>query len=816
MNEFKKFTLRLLCSVIALGMFAVPGAISIASAQDDDESDDARRLDEVIVTSRKREESVFDIPVSVTAFSADDILNGGLEELPDLVSHTPGFHYAENSVGRGGRFNRRLIFRGMNPRTDRQTRQAATVFIDGAPTIGSEIGTTDNYSRIEIIKGPQSAHFGRQTFSGAINAVTKKPGNEFGGSVSAEAGSWGKSDFGLQVEGPIVEDKLFFRLSGRDYSTDGEYKNSADPSTRLGAESTTDGGLGLFFTPNDSFSAKLRVRRWKDEDGPSVAVSINGTDNASMVNCQPGGTGTFPGGNWICGKVPLVDASQIGMDSALTPALQAYFFNPAFMSQYDFDPVRRMGLERNAEENSLVMDWELPNGMTVTSITAKHKNEYSSLEDFDRLVTATAGTCGALFIDPTLTSCSGDSYNMNLTGQETFFQELRLTSSSENAFRWAIGVSYTEVEAILQGPSKIGGSFLTGAPSFGANRTFDPKTSAIFGSIAWDVTDRFTLSVEGRYQEDEVIEKEGGTEYKDTFTSENPRVILDFKPMENTTIYASYAEGTQPGQFNATVGSLPQGEIDQLRALADCGSASDLDCLIKIPEEEVTSYEIGIKSLFWDGRAQISAAAYMMDWVNIVAANIVSITDTEGDDMGFDKLVQVNTLGGQADLSGFEVEGTVLLSENLQLDATISFVNSEIGVFESPDAERLLGIRQINGLDNEFSRYPGESGSLTLTYEGELAANRNFFVRGDLLYQGETWMTNANVSKTDAFSTVNLRAGVTTDDWRIEAYATNLTDEEAYTAFQHFTDLSFTAGGRVLFSGFIPKRAFGVRASFFF
>lgn len=817
MNAFKKITFGLSGSILAMAMFVAPGAISVASAQDD-EAKDGLKLDEIIVTSRKREESLFDIPVAVTAFSADDILNAGLEELPDLVSHTPGFHYAENSVGRGGRFNRRLIFRGMNPRTDRQTRQGATVFIDGAPTIGSEIGTTDNYERIEIIKGPQSAYFGRQTFSGAINAITKTPGNEFGGQVSAEAGSWGKADFGLQVEGPLVEDKLFFRVSGRDYSTDGEYINAGDPSIRLGAESTTDFGGSLFFTPNDRFTAKLRVRRWKDDDGPSVALSINAIDNGSLANCSPGGTGTFPGGTWICGEVPFIGTSQVGLDATLTPALQAYFFNPSFMSQYAFDPVQRMGLEREAEENSLVMDWELSNGMTISSITAKHQNEYSSLEDFDRRVSAGTGTCGPLFIDPTLSSCSGDSYNMNLTGQETFFQELRLTSSSEQSFRWAVGVSYTEVDAVLQGPSKIGGSFLSSAPSFGTVRTFNPETSAIFGSIAWDFTDKFTLSVEGRYQEDEVIEQTNtGPVYSDTFTSENPRIILDFKPAEHTTIWGTFAEGTQPGQFNATVGALPQGEVDQLRALASCGaSESDLDCLIKVPEEEISMFEIGIKSLFWDGRAQISAAAYMMDWENIVAPNIVTITDTEGAGIGGPKNVQVNSLGGQSDLSGFEVEGTVLLSEHLQLDATLSIVSSEIGVFESPDAERLLGARQINGLNNEFSRYPSESGTLTLTYNGELGADRDFFIRGDLLYQGETWMTNANVSKTGAWSTFNLRAGIQTEDWRIEAYGTNVFDEEGYTAFQHFPDLSFTAGGRVLFAGFIPRQAFGVRASFFF
>jgi iron complex outermembrane receptor protein len=152
-SGLKSITLSSSFSVLALGTFAVPGIVSVANAQDDDGATKSLGIEEIIVTSRKREESVFDIPVAVTAFSADDIQNMGLEELPDLVAHTPGFHYAENSVGRGGRFNRRLIFRGMNPRTDRQTRQAATVFIDGAPTIGSEIGSTSNYSRIEIIKG---------------------------------------------------------------------------------------------------------------------------------------------------------------------------------------------------------------------------------------------------------------------------------------------------------------------------------------------------------------------------------------------------------------------------------------------------------------------------------------------------------------------------------------------------------------------------------------------------------------------------------------------------------------------------------------
>ena len=820
MNSFKKITLSLSFSLLALGIVAVPGTVSVAIAQDSD-AQDGLTIEEIIVTSRKREESLFDIPVAVTAFSSDDIQIMGLEELPDLVAHTPGFHYAENSVGRGGRFNRRLIFRGMNPRTDRQTRQSATVFIDGAPTIGSEIGSTDNYERIEIIKGPQSAHFGRQTFSGAINAITKTPGNEFAGQVNAGAGSWGKADFGLQLEGALVADKLFFRVSGRDYSTDGEYVNTGDPNTRLGAESTTDTGLSLFFTPNDRFSAKLRIRRWKDDDGPSVGLGINQTDDFSLGNCVPGGTGgnVWAGGVWPCGEVPFIGRDRVGMDTTVTPAIQALFHGPNIRDNLIFSGVPfGFGLERNTEENSLVLDWELANGMTISSITADHTNEYASFEDFDRRVTATAGSCLALAIDPTLTSCSGDSYGLSLTANSTFSQEFRLTSSSEQSLRWAVGVSYAEAESLLQGANKLGSGFSTGGVNLGNTSNFQPETTAIFGSVAWDFSEKFTLSAEARYQEDEVIEGiVGGTQFSETFTSSNPRVILDFKPNEDTTIYGTFAQGSQPGQFNAGVSALLPAEIDQLLISENCGSTSAFECLIRVPEEEVTNYEFGIKTLIWDGRAQISAAVYFMDWEKIVAPNIVTIISAGGSTpAGEPQNVQVNTQGGQADLSGLELEGTVLLSENLQLDATLSLVDSKIGNFESPDAARLLGFRQINGLDNEFSRYPGTSGTLSLTYSGEFGGDYGYFVRGDYLYQGETWMTNANVSKTGAWGTFSLRAGVQTDAWRIEAYGTNIFDETGYSAFQSFPDLSFTSGGRMLMAGFIPRVAYGVRASLYF
>ena len=755
-------------------------------------------IEEIIVTSRKREESLLEVPLTVTAFGAKDIAEMGLDELPDIVDFSPGFHYAEHSVGRGGRFNRRLIFRGMNPRTDRQTRQGATVFIDGAPILGSEIGSTENYERIEVIKGPQSAYFGRSTFSGAINAVTKTPGNEWAGRVTLEAARFGTSDVGVQVEGPLVEDKLSFRLSGRQYDTEGPYRNSANRTGYLGAESTRDFSLSLYATPNDRFSAKLRIHVWKDDDGPSVGVAINRPDNPELFNCTLTG-GAAGGGAWLCGEVPFLGHGNIGMDTTLTPELSNAYFNAAMRDAFIFDDVPAgFGLERNAHEMSLVLDYEFSNGLTLSSITAAHQDEYASFEDFDRR--PTAGLMGMAFGGPV----PADTYNLTLTANKDFSQEFRLSSAADQRLRWLVGASYTEIEARLQGFSV----FLGRQPNPNQSvSTFDPETRAVFAAVSYDLNEEFIVNVEARRQADKVIEGIlGRTPLENTFNSFTPRVILDWKPRENLTVYATYAEGTNPGQFNAGLLGRTQGELDQIAAAGGGG--------IEVEEEEITNIEFGVKGLFWDRRLQLSAAVYFADWGNVIAPEIIAIVNAAGQPEN----IQVNATGGQADLSGLELEGTLLLSENLTLDGTFAFNQSEINDFESPDALNLLGERTIDGMGNAFSRYPETSGSLSLTYEGQLQSGRDWFARGDLIYRGSTWMTNANITETPSFTTLNLRLGMEWQALRLEVYGTNVFDEEGYMNLQLFPDLSglSTNLNRMIMAGLLPRSSFGMRASFDF
>ena len=782
--------LTLLSLTIAMVSFALPANIYA--------QDGALAIEEIIVTSRKREETLMSAPVTVTAFGSKEIAEMALDELPDLVNFSPGFHYSEHSVGKGGRFNRRLIFRGMNPRTDRQTRQGATVFIDGAPILGSEIGSTDNYERIEIIKGPQSAYFGRSTFSGAINAVTKTPSDEWKSRISVEAANFGTTDISGQIEGPI-SDTLSMRLSARSYDTDGEYDNASDPGTTLGAESTTDVSLSLFAQPSDNLSIKVRLHSWVDDDGPSVGVFVNRNEQGELFTCNPNG-GTVAGGKWLCGDVPYQGSSLVGMDTIITPVLQTKYFSSDMIASYDrmFQPKHAMGLERHAKEASLVIDYEMDNGMTLSFITAAHENEYSSFEDFDRRVTA--GKLGNYlgFM------ASADTYSMSMTQNKDSSSEIRLTSAGDSQINWMVGASYTSIEARLVGYNVLWGG--TPRPTQSVS-TFDPETRAVFASVGYDISDTLSLSLEARKQDDKVIEGTLGNEpLQNTFSSTTPRLIVDYKPREGLTYYAIYAKGINPGQFNAGLLGRTQGELDQIAAQGGGG--------ISVDEEEITNIEFGTKARFWDDRAQITAAVYFSDWENAIAPEILSIVNAAGDGEN----IQVNSNGGQADLSGLEIEGTFLVSDNWTIDMTYSLNKSDINDFESADALALFGNRTIDGMGNSFSRYPEKSSSLSAIYAETLESGNDFFARGDLINQGSTWMTNANVTSTPAYSVFNLRVGLQSDTWRAEVYANNLLDKKGYSNLQLFPDLSGLSGPftRGIMAGMIQQRQIGIRTTFDF
>ena len=870
-----KFQFKRASLFVAMTVAAGSGFVSVANAQDEERL----QLEEITVTARKRDESIQDAPYTITALTSADIEVKGINELQDIVSFSPGFFYSENAVGKNSRESRRLIFRGMNPRTDLMHRQAASVFIDGAPTIGPEFGSIENVERIEVLKGPQGAHFGRSTYTGALNIITKDPGDEFSGRVDVTSGQYGLSRRAITLDGPITE-SIGYRVTASAYETGGQYDNAAVAGQKLGARSTDDFSLTLAFNPSDNLSAKLRYHTWKDNDGPDAATALD--YRSGYTNCQPGAmvnrlaydpvnglSHPMVPLDYVCGEVPIPSAAHIGMDTGSPRALAMLnsHTNGTFplwngvRSTPDLIAPDHFGLERDAEEVSLAIDYDFDNGMNLNVIYAAHENSYGSHNDLDRRATENldlAGQGGAIW-GSFWANHPADAQDLRMQAMEDSSWEVRLSSSDDQKLRWSVGYSDVEMNNMSQiigsmfgytlrndgangDPIRVGNPIEGGnvplCNAWGADRCgwygqqtsnatntqwATINTSAVYATLTYDLTEKLSLSAEVRRQKDEVNEgsyDNGSTvEVRNAigeFTSTMPRFIADFKANEDTTIYLSYAEGVLPGLFNPALIGLSDSQLAEI-----AGQTGGAD--VEVDEEVAENWELGLKRSFLDGRGFVSAAYYSTDLTNVHIPSVAFYSDVDEDG----NAIQVPTgnitgQGGNAELNGLELEGTVLLNENLTLGFTYALNDSELGnTFSSPDAQDLLGDSSL-AVGNQFSRYPKTSGSVSLDFNKDVAAGE-FFARADVIYTGKMYASNAMLAHTGTGQRINLRTGLDTDTYRLELFCTNCFEDEQPKGLQAMWDLSgitgemgggeTAAGPRILAMSLPDKRVFGVRAS---
>jgi iron complex outermembrane receptor protein len=253
MNKQNK---TILASVIAIalsnGLLVTAGhAQSAASdgqanATNQTDAKKAVQLPSVTVTSRRVEEQAQDVPLPVTVFSAATIDNKGLQSVQDISRFTPGFTFHESF----GRTLDRPVIRGQ---VNILGEPNASFFIDGVFVEGNISGyDLSDVERVEVIRGPQSALFGRRTFSGAVNFITKLPGNKPSGSMSLQFGNKGQKQARFSYSAPLA-DTLSFRVNAYRDQHDGLYHNSVSAKDDLGGQTTTSFGGSLFWNPSSSF-----------------------------------------------------------------------------------------------------------------------------------------------------------------------------------------------------------------------------------------------------------------------------------------------------------------------------------------------------------------------------------------------------------------------------------------------------------------------------------------------------------------------------------------------------------------------------------
>ncbi len=231
-------------------------------------------LEEIVVTARKREESVQDIPVVVTAFTADELARRGVSELEDIAAATPGLSFEDFSSS----FSAAPVMRGLTQVNVSSEVQNVATFVDGIyiqRNYAVDISLAD-FQRIEVVKGPQSALYGQNAFAGAINYVLNKPGEQFDGYGEVTAGTDGRLDYKAAFGGPLIEGKLGLRGYYGHSEFDGTWKNEfpglSAKDARLGWTDNETYSLVAVATPTDwlRLEGDLHARRAARRQPPGL------------------------------------------------------------------------------------------------------------------------------------------------------------------------------------------------------------------------------------------------------------------------------------------------------------------------------------------------------------------------------------------------------------------------------------------------------------------------------------------------------------------------------------------------------------------
>ena len=779
-------------------------------AQEVREAIDDRR-DTIVVTARKREENIQDVPVAVTAFTSEDIFEQGIKDIEELSRRTPGFIF-DTPFGR--QFDRPIIRGQANILGD----SGVSVFIDGVnvPQSIRSINFGD-IDRIEIIKGPQSALFGRNTYSGAINITTRQPTNDFQGDVSLEVGADGLVQFLGNVRGPIIDDKLFFSISGRVYEFDSEFDVASNENPSIGNESSRSISGVIRYLPTDNWEITARAAYNEDDDG-HFPIGLLGFEELNV---------NVPGGTDLGGVQPFFDG-----------VVQTDFPMPSGSSQLSDTLGEGGGLEREEEFYALNSNYEFANGYNFFTTIGYTKENFRDELDSDGQLTSfgTARIFGPFPLGPMGTPPFGiglipfDFTTTDDDETETFVAEARIDSPADKAFRWRLGGYYfrsvdrdrrldgrfedgsveaAQLASIAQAQAEIaaalGQFFVVNLVPFelgGFSDLTDTETEniSVFGSVYYDFSDRLTATAELRWAEEtirqqvidafslDIIQLDGmNDEVEADFTAWTPRFILDFQATDNNLLYASAARGTKPGGFNGAQGfEFGFGTFD---------------------EESNWQFEIGSKNVFADNQWLLNVAGFysaLSDYQLTENLAALGANTTTG---------SVTANVGNVDIFGIELESvfTPNALPGLTVGGTYAWTDTEFTEGTEATQGAVFGDNSIVG--QELPRQARHQASFFADYRIDHSDRLSTTLSVNGNYLSSRFAQVQNLAETgDAFE-LDARITFEIDEkYSLAVYGKNLTNEDAALGVLRFIDPS-PGNGSFTVAGVTPSTVFNLASA---
>ncbi|MYH33559.1 MAG: TonB-dependent receptor [Gammaproteobacteria bacterium] len=460
---------------------------------------DAGEIEEVVVTARKQEERIQDVPLTITAFTAAELTERGLADVMDISQFTPGFSFEKlNRYGVQGGGSRPVI-RGQSQILGGAN---ASIFVDGVLYNDSVLSFPfDIVERVEVIKGPQAALFGRATFAGAINLITKKGSNEPENKLSLRVAEHEEGEINFLSRGPLSEGTAFYMAHVRYYTYGGFYRNTLD-NQLVGDEESINLNLSLEFRPSDSFMARFNLGYGKDDDGAAPVTLQDRTYNNCFLEIAR---------QYYCGEVAELDSTEQNLEL------------------FGDD----IGLDKKAWRASAQLEWDLGD-LTVRSNTGYFGADV--LYGYDVDITSNSTALGGTF------------NRIAVSDRSEWSTELLVNTDLEAPTRLLGGVYLYQSRRDFR-EDRLNGRTV----DQGEART---DNWAIFGSVARDFSDTVTGTLELRYASDKIGNDNPGARatlplIENTFKSWSPRATLDWKYADDRMIYGTVAVGNKPGFINA-------------------------------------------------------------------------------------------------------------------------------------------------------------------------------------------------------------------------------------------------------------------------
>ena len=772
-------------------------------------------LEEIVVTARKRDENIFEIPVSVSAMSQDQLDRAGIYDAEQMSDFVAGLDF-QGSTSTGGRFNPSIRFRGMNQQIITPSTQVGAMFWDGSYIGGGgAFLPLGDMERVEVIKGPQTAYFGRNTFSGAINLIPRKPGDEWEGDIEFEYSPSQSDEYKIEgaIGGPLGEKAGIRVWAG--FSRDGGDFRTQDDRDAYGVFEDTSVSGTFVVDPMEDLRIELTGYYTKANDnGTSGSVPSTGPDGFAPGTCPVVYTGELLnpatgertpftrniadfGGFNFCGQFP-------NGENWLPPITIRPTAADTFGGQARLDQFFQLG--PLSDKYGILRDVPDTFGGRNQTYRLQFKSEYdvgdhTITAQVSRSNTGTVDRRDFFFGVPPLGGALGTTIAVgaDVALRETYY-EARVTSPQDQRLRYVLGVSdYTQRYRNT---------------NFSAVNHQDNTTFAIFGSLDYDITDDLTASVELRYtdEESETIIQGGvpvgwtgsgdpncpistACNVTDEYDDFIPRVILSYTPFDGATTYASYSYSsllgvpTQAGFINAVAPDIIP--ADQLDALG-----------FFTPPQENEQFEIG-----WKQQAEmwnVTLALFYIDWKNQPFASVIVLP--AGGTTSFRG-------PGDSEYKGFDLEFNVMPTDWFQLAGNLAYSDHKMTSFSSrgSNEQRVLGSGSLSVVadGNRSRNIPVWEWGITPTVFGTVG-DREWFVRLDGIYHGKTWQDYSRYLRAPDQFLLHARAGIDLyDGTTLEIWAKNLTSNKTLPLNGGTT--GFISLDRKAFTEPWQKREFGVR-----